>query len=165
MEFIIALLIFGTTSIETVLEDNQQENQVITQEVTIPIKESLFLSMERSPCFGKCPNYKISIFNTGRVIYEGFNFVEKEGKYETQLSEDAMNEIKEQMELIKIFKMEDKYDSPITDIPSTLIYINNDGKKKKIYDRHGAPNELREFEKLIDHFVLKSELTKIGEKE
>lgn len=162
MEFIISLLIFGTITVGTAIESEQQQQ---TPKETTIVKESLFLSMERTPCFGKCPNYKITIFNTGRVIYEGFNFVEKKGKFETQLTSVQLKEIKSQMKIINIYSMKDKYDSNITDIPSCLIYINDNGKKKKIYDRYGAPDKLREFEKLIDYHVLNNPLTKVAETE
>ena len=159
MELIISLLIFGIVTTGTVVQSNQNGQELV--EETIPVKESLFLTMERTPCFGKCPNYKITIFNTGRVIYEGIQFVEKEGKFESQLSKAQMKEITSTMNSINIFGMKDKYDSNITDIPACLLYINDGEQKKKIYDRYGGPDELRDFEKLIDKLVLNSSLIKV----
>ncbi len=160
MQFIISLLIFGTITIGDISETEQQ--QIVSQTENTPIKESLFLTMERTPCFGKCPNYKISLFNTGRFIYEGIQFTEKEGNYEGQITNKQMQEIKETMNSINIFGMKDKYDSNITDIPACLLYINDGEQKKKIYDRYNGPEELRNFEKLIDNFVLNSKLTKVN---
>ena len=62
MKVILTFLILTTLSVD----------EPITKNDSIPAKEHLFLSMERTPCFGKCPSYKIMIFNTGNVVYEGF---------------------------------------------------------------------------------------------
>lgn len=128
-----------------------------------PIKEALFLSMERTPCFGKCPSYKLTIFNTGNVVYEGFTFAKKEGKHTKKLSKSQLTEIQDKVESIKLFEMKDKYDSQITDIPSTILYVVYKGKKKKILDRVGGPDELKSLEKLIDFLVLDDELKKVAE--
>lgn len=128
---------------------------------SIPVKESLFLTMERTPCFGKCPSYKITIFNTGNVVYEGFNFTEKEGKYTKKLTQKQLTEIQSQIEVIGLFELKDKYDSQITDIPSVHLYVVYKGNKKKILDRVGGPNELKQFEKLIDFLVIDDDLKKV----
>lgn len=133
------------------------------QNNTIPVTENIFLTMERTPCFGKCPSYKITIFNTGKVDYEGFTFAVKEGKYTKTLTQKQLSEIKSQLDVIKLFELEDVYDSKVTDIPSTHLYVEFNGKKKKILDRVGAPKELKQFEKLIDFIVIDDDLKKVSQ--
>lgn len=134
---------------------------VIQKDIFIPVKESVFIAMERTPCLGKCPSYKLTIFNTGNVTYEGYTFAEKKGNYQTKLTPAQLRELKQQIEKINLFEMQDKYDSQITDIPSCILLVNYKGKTKKIIDRHGGPNELKEFEKLIDFFVLTDDLKEV----
>ena len=164
MEFIISLLIFGVISTETLVQSNQEQGQ---QEINqpIPIKESLLITLERTPCFGRCATYKYSIFTTGRVIYNGVENVKNIGTYSAQLTNSQVEKIKDRIESAKIFSLKDKYDSQITDIPSTLLIINIDGRKKKIYDRYGAPKELTQFEKFVDDIVLNSSFTKTKEQD
>ncbi|MCB0400555.1 MAG: hypothetical protein KDD41_00580 [Flavobacteriales bacterium] len=157
MNFFLSLLIFSVISAEPASGGQQTVQEV--QET--PIKESLFITMERTPCLGRCPSYKISIFNTGKILYEGYDFVEHQGTFQGQLSPVQLNDIRAKMDEIKIFALQNKYDSPITDIPSCLLYINDGEQKKKIYDRHGAPESLKEFEKLIDTFVSGCKLSKV----
>lgn len=128
-----------------------------------PIKEALFITMERTPCLGRCPSYKITIFNTGNVIYEGRDFAEKQGKHTTKLTAEQLDELKNNIEIIDLFKMQNKYDKQVTDIPSCYLYVQLDGKKKKIMDRVDAPAELRNFEKLIDFMVITDQLKPIEE--
>ena len=151
MNAIISFLIFTALS---------ATEQPTVQNTPALVKESVFITMERTPCFGKCPSYKITIFNTGNVIYEGFKFATKEGKYTKKLTQNQLSEIQSQINIEGIFDLENKYDSPITDVPSTILYIIYNGKKKKILDRYGAPDKLKRFEKLIDALVLDDKLKK-----
>ena len=156
MNALISFLIFTSLTVNEPVSQTSNTN-------SIPVKESIFLTMERTPCFGKCPNYKITIFNTGNVIYEGFNFTEKKGKYTTKLSAKEIEEIESQTDVINLFLLKDKYDAAVTDIPSCILMVNYKGKKKKILDRYGAPQELKQFEKFIDSLVLTKDLKKLDE--
>lgn len=127
---------------------------------TLPIEEVVFITMERTPCFGKCPAYKLTIFNTGKVNYEGFDFAPKQGKYNTTINKIQLDELKNNIKLINLFSLKDKYDASITDIPSCILYVQLDGKKKKILDRYKAPVALRNFEKLIDSMIDPEKLIK-----
>ena len=142
---------------------NTEETKTTTPKEQALIKESLFLTMERTPCFGKCPSYKLTIFNTGNVVYEGFTFAKKEGKHVKKLTKKQLTEIQNLIETINLFEMKDKYDSSITDIPSTILYVVYKGQKKKILDRVGGPDELKKLEKLIDFLVIDDELKKVEE--
>ena len=95
--------------------------------------------------------------------YEGRTFAKKEGKHTKTLSKEAMDEITNMIREIGFFNLEDKYDAQITDIPSCIISVNLDGKKKKILDRYDGPNSLRNLEKLIDYHVIDDELIKVEE--
>jgi hypothetical protein len=67
------------------------------------------------------------------------------------------------MENINLFELNDKYDSRVTDISAVAIFVVYKGAKKKIYDRHGGPKELGEFEELIDTIVIDDQLIKVEE--
>lgn len=128
-----------------------------------PVKESIFITMERTPCLGMCPSYVIWIYNTGKVEYEGRTHAKKEGKHTKTLSKDAMDEITTMINEIGFFNLKDKYDALVTDIPSCIISVNLDGKTKKILDRYDGPKSLRNLEKLIDYHVIDDELIKVEE--
>jgi Domain of unknown function (DUF6438) len=125
------------------------------------VKESIFIKMERTPCLGKCPGYTITIFNTGNVVYVGRDFTEKIGKHTAKLTKEELEKLKFKIKAIDLFNLKDKYDQPITDIPSCQLYVQLDNQKKKILDRVGGPKELREFENLIDTIVITDRLIKV----
>lgn len=141
----------------------KQEKLKPTKLPEAAMKESLFLSMERTPCFGKCPAYKIFIFNTGNVIFEGYSNTKHIGKFGNQLTKKQLKEIQKMMDDIDITGMKDSYDSEATDLPSTMLFlVSNMQHKKKILDRVGAPSELKQFEKLIDYLVINDQLKQLS---
>lgn len=122
-----------------------------------------FVSMSKTPCYGKCPSYTLTIFNNGHLVYHGKRFVEKEGIYDGTITADQLTLIKEKIDAVHFFELSSKYDNQATDIPSCIIEVNLNGKTKKITDRVGAPKELKELEKLIEELVFNAELKKAEE--
>jgi hypothetical protein len=114
------------------------------------IKKELIISLERTPCYGTCPIYKIKIFSDGSAFYHGERFVEKIGNYEFSVSKETLNYILKKADEIGFFELEDKYTANITDLPKTITFIKNGKHKKRVVDYYGAPKTLKEFESLVD---------------
>ena len=108
--------------------------------------------LERTMCYGTCPAYKIEIYQNGEGFYHGNRFVNKKGKFEFSIKNIDISYIIKKAEEINFFDMEDQYTEAISDLPKTYIKIKN----KLIEDYYGAPQELKELEKLIDKVVLKN---------
>ncbi|MEJ6735597.1 MAG: DUF6438 domain-containing protein [Flavobacteriales bacterium] len=170
MKYILILLLtsllFSCKNAEKTTENTivTKVKPVITKPSKVPVvlKESLFLTMERTPCFGTCPSYKIFIFNTGNVIFEGYSNTKYIGKFNTQLTKKQLKEIQQMMDEIDITGMRDVYDSEVTDFPSTILFlVSNNRHRKKILDRVDAPASLKQFEKLIDFLVLNDQLIQL----
>ena len=125
------------------------------------VNDDYFIKLSRTACFGKCPIYTITIKSNGDVSYFGKRFVDNEGLFSTSITPKEINQLKAKIEAIQYFKLEDAYDSGVTDIPSTITSVKVKGKVKHIKNRHRGPAELREFEKLIDQFVLNKKMTLI----
>ena len=114
------------------------------------IKKELIISLERTPCYGTCPIYKIKIFSDGSAFYHGERFVEKIGNYEFSVSKETLNYILKKADEIGFFELEDKYTANITDLPKTITFIKNGKHRKRVVDYYGAPKTLKEFESLVD---------------
>ena len=127
-------------------------------------EDSLFARIERTPCYGRCQTYRINIYKSGYVIYEGIRFVNKLGTYSTRINDRKIQSIINKANEIGYFDLEDVYDSPVTDLPSTYTYLSVDGKKKTIKNRVRGPEKLREFEKYIDSVFEDMEWKKIEDK-
>ncbi len=124
-------------------------------------KDVPFISMKKTPCYGKCPAYLVDIYENGDVLFNGKSFVDYIGEHTGTITPEDVNRIKEKIHAINFFELEDKYDSNVTDFPSCILDVNLDGKTKSILDRVGGPKELKELENLIHELVLNSSLTKV----
>ncbi len=132
--------------VELIEEDYQFEN--------ITLNDSLFASIEKSPCFGQCPVYTMKIYNNGLVKYSGKNFVTRKGNYVMELNRDQMLSFINTANSIKYMEMDDSYDNPnVTDVPSATSSIVIDRKRKQIKRRFGYPKNLIEYEKLFDDLL------------
>jgi hypothetical protein len=115
-----------------------------------PTQDSLVAYLERTACYGQCPMYKFSIYNSGYAVYEGKRFVEKLGKYEAHLNASVLEELKTKAKAINYFGFKDEYPKTASDFPATKTAIVLDGKRKDIMNGTGAPSALKEFEKYLD---------------
>lgn len=125
---------FGTT-------DSLPPNQSI---------ENAMITMERTPCFGFCPDYSLTIFGNGTVIYEGKNFVDTTGRQITSISREQVRLLIDEFYRIDFFSLKDEYADQVTDLPTTTTSIRIDNRFKQVIDYYGAPGQLRELEDKID---------------
>ena len=90
--------------------------------------KNIVISLEKTPCFGSCPIYKIFIFQDGTAIYHGIRFVDNLGEYtfETKLASISQNIINKSLEInFDSIKEDEYFNTNIQDLPSTIITINN----------------------------------------
>ncbi|MEP7171189.1 MAG: DUF6438 domain-containing protein [Bacteroidota bacterium] len=114
----------------------------------------LLASIEHTPCFGKCPTYKITIYQGGYVVYEGKQNVKNIGMFSLQLEKSKVSEIKNFILQNNILEMNDEYKNPhIADYPFTLTEAGINGKYKHIVEADPqAPKQLKDFQKFLDSF-------------
>jgi hypothetical protein len=48
-------------------------------------KGAVELTMDRSPCFGSCPQYRVTLRDDGTAIYEGLDYVRARGTFVTRV--------------------------------------------------------------------------------
>lgn len=123
------------------------------------------ISLERTPCFGACPIYKVTLNPDGTVVYEGKRFVEKIGKYEARVNADDVQRINDIVNKLEFWKLKGKYTAQITDMPSAIVTVET-AARKKTTDNYGnqGPTELWAIEQLIDKVVAgASEWKKVGD--
>lgn len=130
------------------------------------IPQDLMITLERTVCFGTCPDYKLTITADGAVVFKGGRFVKKEGAtIKSAISNDRLKQLMAEFDRVKFFSLEDNYsdnrrvcDELWTDNPSAFTSIRINGKSKTINHYHGCrgpkvPKELTELENKIDEIV------------
>ena len=131
-----------------------KSKEKVTQSGSSNLDTVLLASIERTPCFGKCATYKISIYQNGYVIYEGKQNVKNIGMFSTRLAKEDVENIKIYILQNKILDLDDKYVNPrIADYPSTFTEANLDGKYKHITETDPrSPEQLKAYQKFLDSF-------------
>lgn len=116
--------------------------------------DSLVLAFERTPCFGPCKAYRINLYRSGHATYEGRAHVEKEGMYNGRVGQDTMEAIVREAGRIGFWGFEERYDSPVTDLPSTIVRVVSGGRDKQVTGRVGPPAGFTAFAAYIDELLL-----------
>ena len=150
------------TTTESIINDPLLEilNDTITKipdpEISDPIvaepKVVVLASIQKSPCFGRCPVFEARIYSDGKAVYNGVRFVEKEGIHYAYLNESQINEIIAKaldfnfLELAPIYP---ENGERILDFPNTITYFQYKNKELKIINNHDAPQNLLQFEQYL----------------
>ncbi len=132
----------------------------------VQMSNDFYLEIERTPCFGSCPIYKIKIDSTGTLYWNGKRYTSKIGNWKRTLSGSEQMELHSRMKQIRLSQFQSRYDSPeITDLPSVNIRWREHGKMKHITDRSGAPEALHKFEKYVESLAIKPGLIFVSDNE
>lgn len=127
-----------------------------------PILEpKVLLSLERYPCFGKCPVYKIEFFDNGLVQYSGKEHTDLIGDYTAQISKEALYNLLQFAANIDYSEFSRVYPTSgkiILDVPLTITYVQYGAEINKIENHHNAPVDLVRFEQHIELLISNLEL-------
>ena len=119
--------------------------------------EMTVISLSKTPCFGVCPTFNFTVFANGMARYEGLKNVEKIGIFKAKLSKEEISQLLNGALSAGFFSLEDSYDNPsVTDLPSTITYLNMEGKEKKVLCRYECDDRLKKVNKMIEAFISKT---------
>ncbi|MFO0611792.1 MAG: DUF6438 domain-containing protein [Polyangiaceae bacterium] len=114
------------------------------------------LEMHRAACYGTCPVYTVTVFDDGRVVYEGTDFVMTKGKAEKTIDAATIAKLRDAFHAVDWFNLgQYAYDSSKdpTDGPSTELYFGENGRGHRVEHYRSslrAPAGLRDLESKID---------------
>ena len=115
-------------------------------------------TLERTVCFGTCPDYKVTIFRDGIVEYQGEKFVKIVGRATGRLTRRQLAQLEELFRRNGYLGLESSYERvDATDLPSAFTsYSPASGETKAIRHYQGdrsAPEALTRVEQGIDRIV------------
>jgi len=118
------------------------------------------ITLARSVCFGTCPAYNLEIYEDGKVVYEGKDFVKKKGIARSQITKQELAHLVEQFTKINYFDLKSEPDCPErwTDHPSAITSLKWNGQQNAVQHYHGCRGsevlkQLTELEDKIDTAV------------
>jgi hypothetical protein len=126
---------------------------------TPAVADDVVIKLERTPCFGSCPVYSVSIDAKGNVTYEGKKFVRVAGRRTDRVPVSAVAALLGTADHIGFFDLREFYRSVrnadgsetiVTDLPTTFVTITRAGRTKRVEDYYGAPEGLKALQQQID---------------
>lgn len=116
--------------------------------------DSLVITLDRTMCFGTCPDYRVEIRGDGSVTYEGRHYVEATGTRSAKIPVEAVHALFEKFRDAEFFWSHDAYEAEVTDMPTYTVTIAFDKTSKTIRDYAGSmagmPEAFTEIETAID---------------
>ncbi|CAN5869677.1 hypothetical protein BH20ACI4_BH20ACI4_33670 [soil metagenome] len=150
--------------------NNMSDDSVQTDQ---KMNDNYLIKMSRSACFGNCPAYNLTIYENGKVIFEGVKFTKIKEKEEINLDEEKINALIGEIEKADFYSFKDIYDGKSGncpafwfDSPNVVISIKLREKEKTILHNLGCeekskvitsvkvfPSQLYNLENKIDEIV------------
>ena len=99
------------------------------------------LTLSRTPCFGTCSIYSVTVYEDGTVVYEGTDFVDVMGTQTTQIEPETVDILVNGFVEAGYLDWDDNYTTMIvTDMPSVITSVTYEGETKTINHYLGTDN-------------------------
>jgi hypothetical protein len=112
------------------------------------------ITLNRTPCYGFCPDYTVTITGDGEVRYEGRNFVNAVGVRTATVPREDVAALLARFDAIGFEQLRDEYRDQMTDLPTTTITLVRNGRRKAVVDYGGTsvgmPQAVRDLQAEID---------------
>jgi hypothetical protein len=128
-----------------------------------PSDDDLRITMRKTMCFGQCPTYEIKIYQNGYVKLKGEKHVPHIGIFEAQLSKKDLQALTQKFDASNFFDFKDVYEVMMTDLPTTYLTYQKDGKTKDVRRMGDAPEALISLEDAVAKLLNDLKWKKIGE--
>lgn len=104
----------------------------------------------KSPCFGNCPIYNMTIYNSGLIKYNGVKFTEKMGKFEKTLDSKTYTELIKLFKTNRFWRFDDDYGMDLVDAATITLSYSENGKTKTVKGKSKFPDKLKELYAKLD---------------
>jgi hypothetical protein len=107
------------------------------------VDADVLFSLKSTSCMGECPVYELKIMRDSTIHFIGVKFTTIEGAASKKLSSDEYTRIIAMINEVGWSKLEDKYESNMSDLPSfNFVY-----KDKRVYQYGQEPKSLSKLRK------------------
>ncbi len=114
--------------------------------------EIISVSMHRTTCYGRCPDYTIELNKSGLVTYTATMNLPDTGIFTKKLAAVKTMELITKFKDYRVDTCLDEYDNRIPDLPGIIYEIKYTNKTKKIYNAGWGPGFLKQLATEMDNF-------------
>lgn len=96
-------------------------------------------TLRRGACFGRCPEYSLTIHSDGKAEYASKRNAQPEGNFEKNIGADKARKFLQKFMDQRADTCKDLYEAKIADLPGVDFILMINGKKKTIYNANFGP--------------------------
>ena len=121
--------------------------------------KTIVIQLERTPCYGTCPAYTLTIHGDGRIEYSGKSHVRDTAAHEARIEEDKIRQLVSEFAKAKFWEIDEDYSETkckgrvCTDFPTAITELKIKGNIHSVKHYYGcgsAPKSLFQIESAID---------------
>lgn len=126
-------------------------------------------TLSKTPCYGKCPQYSLTLTNDRQLILDAINHMDKKGKYSIRLNAREYNSLLMGLDSLNLQTLPAVYPQDTKRIPAdiqatVLRYPNDTGnEEKKVEIYSDAPEKLASFLTRFEAMVERKDWVKMAE--
>jgi hypothetical protein len=112
------------------------------------------LGLERTVCFGRCPDYTIIFAKDGTVRYHGGRFAQRTNDWTGTIGKERFDETARFIADSGYAEFEAKYFRAVTDNPTVFTMVAANGRRKVISNyAQAGPEKLKQVEKRLTELL------------
>jgi hypothetical protein len=121
--------------------------------------KTITIQLERTPCYGTCPAYTLTIHGDGRVEYSGKSHVKETSPHEGRIETDEIRRLVSEFGKTKFWEIAEDYSEAkckgrvCTDMPTAITELKIKGSTHRVKHYYGCgsvPRSLFDIESAID---------------
>ncbi len=144
------------SSYDDLVEDYLESQKSLDQKEEEAFARDTMAYMSKSACLGRCPVYRLTLYNNGNVKYEGVANVDLVGIYESKLEIEQHKKVKELLSKVEFLKLPHTFPRGVTIVADAAVkkmVLTNGELKFRYTINYGEPEELTKIELYLDQLV------------
>jgi len=118
-----------------------------------PSKASPTIVYSKGPCFGSCPIFTLTVYNTGLAKFKGRQFTKMDGLYQKQLSKEEYTNLVKLFRKNRFWRFDNSYDMQLVDLSTVTLSFVDKGKTKTVKGKTGFPEKFKELTAALDSLI------------
>jgi len=115
--------------------------------------KNLSITLNRTACFGACPEYTLTIDANGNITFEGRNYTAITGTATSILAPGKLVELAEEVEKADFFGLDNSYSRDVTDNPTYTLSVKMGGRSKQVSSYGTRPRRLQILMDRVDQIA------------
>lgn len=117
--------------------------------------DTVLTGLERGPCFGQCPQYKVIIYTTGFAEYYGERNTPRLGYYQARLKAEELKAFSDLLVKYHMSDADSEYvNTRLADYPAYWLTVSDKkGSRRILVNHEEPPQRIVEFTAELDRLI------------